>query len=112
LRYDDWLSGRQLAIQEEVRRILLPIAKGAHSAIDPLLASHAAAVLVSIDPLDEVANIALASQLAATGRRAAARSSLERYVALIQRELGDPPSDAVLGTLKALQFSQGRHGQV
>jgi DNA-binding SARP family transcriptional activator len=91
LRYDDWVTSMQLAVTEEIRRTLLPIAEGKFASADPLLGAHAAAVLVSMDPFDEVANIALATQLSVTGRRVAARAAIERYVTMLRREFGDEP---------------------
>jgi len=93
LRYEDWASSKQLAVMEEIRRALLPIAEGRYAAQNPLLAAHAAAVLVSMDPYDETANIALATQLAVTGRRVAARTHLERFLVSLTRDLGDEPGE-------------------
>lgn len=107
LRYEDWMTSHQLAVQEEVRRLLMPIAAGAHAALDPLLGCHAAAVLVAMDPLDENANLVLATQLAITGRRPAARRSLERYVTMVSRELGDSPGEDVFVALGALTRRAG-----
>ncbi len=106
LRYEDWIFPKQLAITEELRSLLLPIAHGRHSSVDPASATHAAAALVALDPLDEAANFALATQLSITGRRAAARAALERYSMLVERELGDGPSDEALAAMRAITGRQ------
>lgn len=103
LRYDDWVRPQQVAIQEEIRRSLLPIANGQLAARDPLLGAHAAAILVSMDPYDEAATVALATQFAVTGRRAAARATMDRYVSMIRRELGDEPGEEAVRIAQNLQ---------
>jgi DNA-binding SARP family transcriptional activator len=96
LRYDEWVSKLQVAIAEEIRHALFPIADGQFASADPLLGAHAAAVLVSMDPFDEAANVALATQLSITGRRVAARSAIERYVTWLRREYEDEPGPEIL----------------
>jgi DNA-binding SARP family transcriptional activator len=102
LRYEEWMASRQMSIEEELRSLLLPMATGKHSAADPLLATRAAAVLVELDPFDESANLALATQLTVTGRRAAARAHLDRYAMLLNRELGDQPPSSVMAAMRQL----------
>lgn len=100
LRYEEWMASKQMAIEEELRALLLPIATGKHSAADPLLATQAAAALVEMDPYDEVANLALATQLTVAGRRAAARAHLTRYAKLLDRELDDVPPANVMDLMR------------
>jgi DNA-binding SARP family transcriptional activator len=102
LRYEEWMAAKQMSIEEELRSLLLPLATGKHSAADPLLATRAAAVLVELDPFDESANLALATQLTVTGRRAAARAHLDRYAMLLRRELGDQPPPGVVVAMRQL----------
>ncbi len=95
LRYESWASRLQGQVHQYVRSCLLPIANGAGSSYDNDVALEAASALVSIDPFDEAATLALAECLSAGGRRVAARDLLLDFARLIRDELDEPPSEAV-----------------
>jgi len=52
----------------------------------------AAAALVTIDPFDEAATLALAESLSRSGRRRAARELLVNYAAQLRTEFDEAPS--------------------
>ena len=56
------------------------------------IAIRAAETLLKLDPFDEAAVIALASALAASGRRVAARELVVDYVGRLRSEFDDEPS--------------------
>jgi DNA-binding SARP family transcriptional activator len=98
LRYEDWAVRLRTAVHAEVREALLPIAtrdvpRGADIAI------RAACALLELDPYDEEAQLAMAKQLDASGRRAAARTAIIRFAAKLKDDLDEDPSDALTATL-------------
>jgi ATP/maltotriose-dependent transcriptional regulator MalT/DNA-binding SARP family transcriptional activator len=96
LRYEDWVSNVETSVHAEVRELLLPIAESAAGMPD--LAIRAAAVLLQLDPYDEVALAAMARQLSSAGRRAAAVDVIARYAKRLNEEL-DEPLPEELGSL-------------
>ena len=95
LRYDDWVARVQTAIHAEVRDALMPVATGM-AGISADLSVRAACALVELDAFDEAAHIAMASQLAAAGRRVAARTALKRYAQQLEEDLAEPASPELL----------------
>jgi DNA-binding SARP family transcriptional activator len=100
LRYETWASRLQMSIHNEVRARLMPIAVGGGFDID--VALRAATALVSMDPYDEGATLALADCLARSGRRKAARDLLINYRQQVERDLGDEPSHELLEAIRHL----------
>jgi len=92
LRYETWASRLQVTVHNEVRSRLLPIALQAHASFDIQVALDAAAALVTIDPFDEAATLALAESLSRSGRRRAARELLVNYAAQLRTEFDEAPS--------------------
>ncbi len=101
LRYEDWTAVQQMSIHNEVRERLLPIAEDEPRAYDPELSSLAASALITLDPFDERATLALAGSLARSGRRVAARDVIIGYAVRIQSELEEAPSAELLGAAQA-----------
>jgi ATP/maltotriose-dependent transcriptional regulator MalT/DNA-binding SARP family transcriptional activator len=98
LRYEDWAVRLRTAVHAEVRQTLLPIAvNGTRSGTD--LAIRAACALLELDPYDEEAQLAMARQLDASGRRAAARTAVMRFAKKLKDDLDELPSDAVEAAL-------------
>lgn len=92
LRYETWASRLQVTVHNEVRSRLLPVALQAHASFDVQVAMDAAAALVTIDPFDEAATLALAECLTRSGRRKAARELLVGYAAQLKTEFDEAPS--------------------
>jgi DNA-binding SARP family transcriptional activator len=91
LRYEDWAVRMRTAVHAEVRAILLPIAmRDVHGSVD--LAIRAACALLELDPYDEEAQLAMAKQLDASGRRAAARTAVLRFAKKLRDDLDESPS--------------------
>ena len=98
LRYEDWAVGTRTAVHAEVREILLPIATGAmYASAD--LAVRAACSLLELDPYDEAAQLAMARQFDASGRRPAARAAILRFAKKLKDDLDEPPSPELAATL-------------
>lgn len=92
LRYETWATRLQVAVHNEVRSRLLPIALQSHASFDVQVATDAAAALVSIDPFDEAATLALADCLSRSGRRRAARELLLRFADQVRTEFDEEAS--------------------
>ena len=92
LRYESWTATRQIAVHNDVRERLLPIALAAVTGYDVDVSTQAAAALVSLDPFDEQATLALAECLMRSGRRVAARDVLVDFARRMQEELDEDPS--------------------
>ena len=103
LRYETWASRLQLQVHNEVRARLLPIALQPNTLFDVQVATDAATALISIDPFDEAATLALAECLTRSGRRIAARDLLIRYADQVRSELDDEPSEAVVATAQRIR---------
>lgn len=95
LRYEEWTVTQQLAIHEEVRERLLPIALAANNDYEPEVSAMAASALTSLDPYDEAAVLALADSLARTGRRVAARDLIVTFAQRLRAELDDDVPEAI-----------------
>ena len=91
LRYEGWASRLQMAIHNEIRSRLLPIAVQADGQYDLQVALDAAAALVGLDQFDEAATLALADCLSRSGRRVAARRLLAQYSDQVRRDLDEEP---------------------
>jgi DNA-binding SARP family transcriptional activator len=94
LRYEGWASRLQLATHTDVRRFLLPIAQSGPDAYQTDVAIRAAATLLELDPYDEAAVLAMASAVAESGKRIAARDMIVSYVERLRAEFSDEPSSA------------------
>jgi ATP/maltotriose-dependent transcriptional regulator MalT/DNA-binding SARP family transcriptional activator len=92
LRYENWTSTQQIAIHNEVRERLLPIALAPVSGYEIDIATQAASALISLDPFDEQATLALAECLTRSGRRVAARDLVVDFAHRMQTELDEAPS--------------------
>src|SRR6185503_18529175 len=88
LRYEDWATGLRIAVHAEVRSVLMPIATGSWNASADT-AVRAACALLELDPYDEEAQLAMARQLEASGRRAAARTAVVRFAKRMKDDLDE-----------------------
>ncbi|HEY6608178.1 MAG TPA: winged helix-turn-helix domain-containing protein, partial [Candidatus Limnocylindria bacterium] len=102
LRYEDWVSRTQLAVHTEVRALLLPIAQSTRGQFDPNTSTRAASVLLRFDPYDEAAILALASGMAASGQRIAARAVVFDHAQRVRREFDDEPSAEFVAAAEAI----------
>lgn len=91
LRYEDWATRLRTSVHAEVRGVLLPIAMGSGIASADT-AVRAACALLELDPYDEEAQLAMARQLDASGRRAAARTAVLRFAKRLKEDLDEVPS--------------------
>lgn len=89
--YETWASTLQVALHNEIRAKLLPIALDA-TAYDLQVSTDAASALITLDPYDETATLALADGLRRSGRNRAARDLLKRYAELIEGDLSEGPT--------------------
>jgi LuxR family maltose regulon positive regulatory protein len=101
LRYEDWASRIQSSVHAEVRDHLLPLAVGRHGAT-PDLAVRAACGLLELDPFDETAQLAMAQQLASSGRRNAARDAVVTFAQKMSDDLDESPSPELAAALAQL----------
>jgi DNA-binding SARP family transcriptional activator len=91
LRYEDWAVRMRTAVHAEVRQVLLPIARReGHSSVDTAIRS--ACALLEMDPYDEEAQLAMATQLDSSGRRVAARQAILRFAKKLKDDLDETPS--------------------
>jgi DNA-binding SARP family transcriptional activator len=112
VRYEDWAWNLATVVHNEVRAVLMPIATGFVRADHPELGVRAACALVSLDPLDETAQIAVAERLWATGRRAAGRESLIQFARRAREELDEEPSDALAAAMKRAGVEPSVHKEL
>ncbi len=112
VRYEDWAWNLATVVHNEVRAVLMPIAAGFVRADRPELGVRAACALVSLDPLDETAQIAVAERLSATGRRAAGRESLIQFARRAREELDEEPSDALAAAMKRVGVKSSVHKEL
>jgi ATP/maltotriose-dependent transcriptional regulator MalT/DNA-binding SARP family transcriptional activator len=101
LRYEDWASRIQASVHSEIRDCLLPIAVGRQGAT-PDLAVRAACGLLELDPYDETAQLAMARQLAASGRRNAARDAVVTFAQKMSEDLDEALSPELAAALAQL----------
>jgi DNA-binding SARP family transcriptional activator len=101
LRYEDWTAMQQVAVHNEVRERLLPIATDDERAYDAELSALAASALIILDPFDERAILALADSFSRSGRRVAARDIIIDYARRLQSELDESPSDDLITAAQA-----------
>jgi DNA-binding SARP family transcriptional activator len=107
LKYDDWASRIQTAVHAEVREYLLPLAAGvSHLSRD--LSVRAACALVALDEFDEGAYVAMARQLAESGKRSAARDLITRFAERLQEEFAEPVPIEVAQLVESLAQNRAR----
>jgi DNA-binding SARP family transcriptional activator len=92
LQYEEWAAVQQLTVQNDLRDRLMPIATGAVTEYELRVATRAASALVSLDPYDEPAVLALVECLARSGRRRAARDLVIGFMHKVTSELDEQPS--------------------
>jgi ATP/maltotriose-dependent transcriptional regulator MalT/DNA-binding SARP family transcriptional activator len=108
LRYDDWALRLRTAVHAEVRQTLLRIAKGDGQAnVDT--AVRAACALLELDPYDEEAQLAMADQLTASGRRVAARKAIIGFAKKLKEDLDEAPSAELQAALAAGEHDRSPH---
>jgi DNA-binding SARP family transcriptional activator len=100
LKYEDWATPSQTAVHAEVRSVLLELAAGRASIVDPELCVRAACALIALDPFDEKAHLELARHLADSGKRAAAREAISRYARRVREDFEEMPSDDLAAMLR------------
>lgn len=105
LKYEDWATRIQTAVHAEVRGYLLPMAAWA-SPVSRDLSVRAACALVALDEFDEGAYVAMARQLAASGRRSAARNLITRFAERLQAEFAEPVPNEIAQLVHTLAPSQ------
>lgn len=98
LRYEDWAIRLRQSVHAEVRSALLPIAMGS-SNVRPDTAVRAACAMLELDPYDEEAQLAMARQLDASGRRAAARKAVLRFAKRMKDDLDEGVSSELAAVL-------------
>jgi DNA-binding SARP family transcriptional activator len=98
LRYEDWAIRLRTSVHAEIRSVLLPIAMGRENASADT-AVRAACALLELDPYDEEAQLAMARQLDASGRRAAARTAVLRFAKRLKDDLDEGPSAELAAAL-------------
>jgi ATP/maltotriose-dependent transcriptional regulator MalT/DNA-binding SARP family transcriptional activator len=98
LRYEDWAIRLRTSVHAEIRSVLLPIAMGRENASADT-AVRAACALLELDPYDEEAQLAMARQLDASGRRAAARTAVLRFAKRLKDDLDEGPSTELAAVL-------------
>jgi DNA-binding SARP family transcriptional activator len=97
--YEDWSTAQQIAVHTEVRELLMPIASSSPVEYAEDVGLQAAAALMTLDPWDEGALLAMVSALARSGRRIAARRLVLAYAARLKEELDEAPSGEVLAAV-------------
>jgi DNA-binding SARP family transcriptional activator len=98
LRYEDWALRIRTTVHAEVREALIPVAMGSlHASAD--LSIRAAGALLELDPYDEGAQLAMARQLDASGRRSAARAAVLRFATKLKDDLDESPSPELSAAL-------------
>ncbi len=105
LRYEDWANRLQLSVHTDVRRFLLPIAQAGPDTYDTALSLRAAQTLLKLDPFDEAAVLALASPMARSGKRIAARDLVIDYARRVRGEFDDEPSSQFVSAAGSLGVS-------
>lgn len=105
-RYEDWVARQQLLIHGEVRQRLLTIADSPGASFEVDVAAQAAAALLSLDPFDEAAIVALADCYTQSGRKAAAHRIVADFVKRLHADLDLPPSREFDGALARLGVGQ------
>jgi LuxR family maltose regulon positive regulatory protein len=100
VRYEDWAWNLATVVHNEIRGVLMPIAAGNVRTDWQELGVRAACALVTLDPLDEAAQIAVAERLSATGRRAAGRQTLAQFARRTREELDEEPSEALTAAMQ------------
>jgi len=91
LRYEDWAARARMSVHSEVREALLPaLEEAGTSSAD--LAVRIGCALLELDPYDETVQLALAEQLAKSGRRPAARAAVMEFARKLKEDLDEPPS--------------------
>jgi DNA-binding SARP family transcriptional activator len=101
-RYEDWATVRHTVAAITLRRALLPIATGETGMLESEVRLRAATALLRLDPYDEKAVIAMASAMAVSGKRVAARELVARYAERIRAEMDDEPSIELASTMSRL----------
>lgn len=102
LRYEEWVVSAATAIHTDLRLTLLPIAQARFPEMPADISLRAAYALTRIDEFDEAAHIAMAHQLAASGRRAAARDAIVRFATRLATELDEEPQGDLRDALESL----------
>jgi DNA-binding SARP family transcriptional activator len=91
LRYEDWTPPLQLRVHAEVRSYLAPLLIADGIEIRHETGVRAALAVIGLDEYDEMAQFALIRQLAASGKREAARAAATRYISRLRNELNEEP---------------------
>jgi DNA-binding SARP family transcriptional activator len=91
LVYEDWAATFRAAVHAEVHQVLGRLTEGTWLRSQPELGLRAAVRLAELDPYDELAHLAMARCLHATGRREAARQVVRRFITRLRDDLGETP---------------------
>jgi DNA-binding SARP family transcriptional activator/tetratricopeptide (TPR) repeat protein len=102
LRYEDWTQALQLRVHAEIRGYLRPLLLADGIDLSHETGVRAACALLSLDPFDETGQFALIRQLAASGKRQAAKAAADRYVTQLRDDLDEGPSPELTGLIGAL----------
>ncbi len=102
LRYEDWTPPIQLRVHAEVRSYLAPLLLADGIEISHETGVRAALAVIGLDEYDETAQFALIRQLAASGKREAARHAAARYIARLRSELDEEPGPELADLLASV----------
>jgi ATP/maltotriose-dependent transcriptional regulator MalT/DNA-binding SARP family transcriptional activator len=103
LRYEDWALAIQTRVHAEIRSLLHPLLLADGIEISHETGVRAACAVLALDEYDEVAQFALVRQLAAAGKRTAARAAAERYIGRLKSELDEEPPPELVDLMQALR---------
>ena len=101
-RYEDWASAAATSVHAILRGILLPMANAGRTELPADAAIRAAHSMTLMDEFDEGAQVALARQLADSGRKSAARETIKRFADRLRRELDEEPEGSLSDALMSL----------
>lgn len=105
--FDAWLSGERHHLAARSAGVLRQAVLGRLVSGDTEGALTAAQRLLALEPLDERAHVLAVRAMAANGDRSGATSHVASAVAMLTRELGRPPSDALAAEINTTSV-QGR----
>ena len=102
LRYEPWAAPIQVRVHAELAGYLRPLMHADGVEISHEIGVRASCALLSLDEFDESAHFALIRQLAASGKRRAARVEADRYVERLRTDLDEEPSTDLQALLVSL----------
>ncbi len=101
--FEEWAERHRARLSRKHRAAIDALISGCLSRGDPEGALAAAWKWVGLDPLDDGGQQHLIRLLAETGARSEALSQYDRYVALLEAELGLPPLDETVELVESIR---------